>query len=154
ANIVFSREQMNAFGASRIRAAQQRCLLIEPVLTTWRPTPIGLGATAAAALVTTRQAVHDTAEPLLPPPPLAMTPIDPEARWRALDARDDPGLCVPPGEAWPLVRTCEPPSDERSPFACGRGRFHSVRTQPTRGVVLGDAMHRGVHVPVHLPDED
>jgi len=72
--------------------------------------------------------------------------------WPPLDPVAHPELLVGPAEAVTLIRTPEPPSDERSPLPCSRARVLPLRTVPGTGTVLGDGEMRGDSQPVRLED--
>ena len=146
-------ERITELALAHLRVARDVALRVQVLLATWRGQARGLAATAMGALVSVEPTPPGTSV-AIPPTPLQVAPLTPDEAWGPLDASHDPELCVAPDDAWPLVRTCEPPHDERSPLPCGRGRHHPVRAITTAGLILGDALDRGSRRAVHLTEED
>lgn len=149
---------LRAAAEERLQTLREPCLGVELLLTSWDPIGAGVAAVVSAALVAktarpgVRAGVGHEVQPS-PPPPLVEVDLAAGALWEPLDLVGAPELLTGPHEAAALVRTCEPPSDERSPLPCSRARSLPVRATPTTGVSLGEAERYGSWADVKLDYE-
>lgn len=147
-------EALAAAVGHRLQLLEGPCLLADAILVGAEPLPPGLAATLAATLAT----LPDGSDAARGRPqavevlPVAFVTLDSNAIWMPLDPIAHPELLVSPSEAVTLVRTPEPPGDERSPLPCARARVLPLRSVPMDGTLLGDGEVRGDARPVRLPD--
>lgn len=141
--------------ADRLKMLEGPCLLADAVLVGRGPVTPGFAATLAATLAAPSEGAatdgrgRPEAGEILP---VAFIKLEPGAMCAPLDAAANPELLVGPGEAVTLIRTPEPPGDERSPLPCSRARVLPLRSVPSTGTVLGDGEMRGDTQTVRLPD--
>ena len=148
-------EALTAAAADRLRLLEGPCLLADAALVgPSQPVP-GLAATLAATLIATSDGAtleSRTGASAGDVSPVAFHTLPPDSMWMPLNPAMHPELLVSPREAVTLVRTPEPPGDERSPLPCSRARVLPLRTAPSVGTLLGDGEMRGDLQPVRLPD--
>jgi hypothetical protein len=124
----------------RFNTLHQRGLALEPCLVSW--SPIAEGLLALTSTVLGGEAPSD--DDARPVPPLGRVTLDAGELLRPLDAAAAPERFASSKEAAALVRTVEPPNDERSPLPCARARTLPLRIGPSKGSPLGVAELRGV----------
>ncbi len=128
------RKGAESIATARLLLLQRGGMAFDPCVASWEPPDAGLLAVARAALVS----VSNT-----PGVALRTEELSDAALWAPLDSEGRPELIAGATEALSLLRTVEPPSDERSPLRCTRARSLTLRSGPERGTVLGNAELRG-----------
>lgn len=137
----------------RLKLLEGPCLIADAVLVGECDASPGLRATLAATMTATTDAGNpDRDRQPRDMLPVAFVELPAGSMWVPLDPAANPELLVGPREAVTLIRTPEPPVDERSPLPCSRARVLPLRSAPTDGTVLGDGEMRGDARPVRLPD--
>lgn len=138
---------LRAAAEDRLRTLRGTCLAVDVVLASWEPISEGLAAVASAGLVapTSQPGIRASLvnQDRLPLPPVVRVDLPAGSLWRPLDPKATPEVLVGPREAASLVRTVEPPTDERSPLPCSRARSLPVRSVAPEGTPLGEAERYG-----------
>jgi hypothetical protein len=141
----------------RVRMLSSTVLAVDPILVSHEPIGEGLTSMAVAALTGGQHLPASAPHPesrdslrLLPPPPVDAVDLARDALWQPLDVARLPELLVSRGEAAALIRTAEPPGDERSPLPCSRARLLPLRGVAGAGLILGSAEQHGALCDVSL----
>jgi hypothetical protein len=150
-------DELRTAAETRLRTLSGPCFALDASLACSGPIGPGLSAMAAAALtaaasVNRQRGPERPGEPgpSLPPPGLQAVDLPPDALGAPLPP--DPELLASPREAPALLRTADPPGDERSPLPCARARSLPVRSVPAKGTLLGDAEQFGAWREVRLSE--
>ena len=137
----------------RLRMLRGPCLVVDAVVLSQEPVPAGFSAIVAATLVSSPPASEiQPGAPYRDAPPVVLAPLTRATIWEPLDVAASPELLVSPREAVTLIRTAEPPQDERSPLPCSRARVLPLRAAPDGGTELGDGETSGGSRSVYLSD--
>ncbi len=147
-------EALGVAAGHRLKLLDGPCLLADAILVGAEPLPAGLAATLAATLAALPDGTGASSgrSQAIEALPVAFVMLDAMAIWMPLDPVAHPELLMSPAEAVSLVRTPEPPGDERSPLPCARARVLPLRSVPKDGTLLGEGEVRGDVKPVRLPD--
>lgn len=147
-------ERMLLTAGQRVVTLSGPCLAVDVSLATSVISGAGLTAILVSALTAPfdggmQSSATDT---VLISETLESVPLPPNGLLVRLDPASDPALLAGAGEAVTLVRTVDPPHDERSPLPCSRSRILSLREHPPSGTLLGTSEGRGTAQPVRLDD--
>jgi hypothetical protein len=136
----------------RLDGLRDARLAVEVALTADAAIASGLEAIAHAAFSTAFDSRTDEDAHDLPATPVVSIALE-RSLLDALDAEHDLDRVVTTREAAALVRTSEPPRDERSPLPLTRARIHPQRVPTPDGTEIGDALRHGRWSTARLADE-
>jgi hypothetical protein len=138
--------------SDRLRSLSGSVLAADALLASDDTIDEGTTAIAVAALGR-RVTAHSTREgDGLPATPLITVDLESGSLWQSLRVVDLPETIVGVHECAAILRTANPPLDERSPLPCSRARVLPLRTTADKGVVLGDAEQLGAAREVRLDE--
>jgi Helicase HerA, central domain len=145
-------ERLLRRAGDRLLTLQGKCLAVDVSLAAWEPPNAGLSSLAAAVITSHSYGEEDHSQRNQQQESMRLETIVLDARvlLDPLDPVTTPDLLVGAREAVTLVRTIEPPEDERSPLPCSRSRILSLRHGPLGGTYLGTSEERGLTREVHL----